>query len=184
MKQKQLKRIFNIIREMGDRLIVADNESDEIFVIMNLDEYENLAGVENDDFATPDFNFEPRDSFESFEPVGDFLADDILSDEDALGKINNDIAEWRVAEQKKEEEQMAEDLAETAKENEPAVFEASGPKMANRFTPMAHLSDVLSDEKYLKREFDDSPRVKAIDEEDLADVPAEADQKFYLEPVE
>jgi len=184
MKQKQLKRIFNIIRETGDRLIVADNESDEIFVIMNLDEYENLAGVENDDFTTPDFNFEPRDSFASFEAPDDCLADDILSDEDALGKINNDMAEWRVAEQKKEEEQMAEDLAETAKESEPAVLEPTDPTAVNRFTPMAHLSEVLSDEKYLKREFDDSPRVKAIDEEDLRDVPAEADQKFYLEPVE
>ena len=98
-----------------------------------------------------------------------------------LGKINDDVAEWRAAEQKKEGERLAEDLAETAEESEPA---ASVPAAVNKFSPMAHLSEVLSDEKYLKREFDDSPRVKAIDEEDLADVPAEAEQKFYLEPVE
>ena len=75
-------------------------------------------------------------------------------------------------------------MAETAVETELAASGTEGPKPANKFSPMAHLSEVLSDEKYLKREFDDSPRVKAIDEEDLADVPAEAEQKFYLEPVE
>lgn len=176
MKQKQLKRIFSIIRETGDRLIVADSESDDIFVIMNLDEYENLTGAGSDDYKHYDFGAEPRDSFDSFGP-----ADEFLSEEEALEKINDDVAEWRAAEQKKEEERLAEDLAETAMDNEPA---APSPKAAQRLSPMAHLSEVLSDEKYLKREFDDSPRVKAIDEEDLSDVPAEAEQKFYLEPVE
>lgn len=43
MNNNQLNRLLKLIRKTGDRLVVADENSDEIFVVMNLEDYEDLS---------------------------------------------------------------------------------------------------------------------------------------------
>ncbi|MFA5127747.1 MAG: hypothetical protein WC457_01955 [Patescibacteria group bacterium] len=203
MNSKQLNRLLNLVRETGDRLVVADNESDDVFVLMNLDEYENLSG--NGEFDSHEFCHEcehesKRDEFnDDFDPeelnenAFDFSASEEpeqkkpteMSERELLEKINGDIADWRSAQTKKEENELAEELVEE-KISEPEsrpVDDNSGEEKIQVPSGIASIGDVLFDKKYQNREFDNTPRTGIIEEDDLSGVPHE-EEKFYLEPVE
>jgi hypothetical protein len=195
MNSKQLNRLLNLIRETGDRLVVADNESNDVFVLMNLDEYENLSG--SGEFDSHDFcrererehNLESDEFNDDFDPeelnehAFDFSASEEsrqkkttdLSERELLEKINSDIADWRGAQVKKDENELAEELVDDEE-----------PELAEKLkipSGIASVGDVLFDEKYQNREFDNTPRAGIIEEDDLSGVPHE-EEKFYLEPVE
>jgi hypothetical protein len=42
MKASQLNRILGLIRKSSEKLLVADSESDDVFVLMKLNDYEHL----------------------------------------------------------------------------------------------------------------------------------------------
>ncbi len=44
MKSSQLNRVLGLVKKTGDRLVVMDAQTDEVVVIMRLEEYENLLG--------------------------------------------------------------------------------------------------------------------------------------------
>lgn len=69
MNEKQLDRALRLVKRTGDKLLVADRDSDEVFAIMNLDDYENLL-------------------------AGEAVWDE-MSEEDMMNKVNRDIASWR-----------------------------------------------------------------------------------------
>lgn len=69
---KNLKRILDLIRKTGDRYIFED-ENEEIFVILPVNDYENLA-LKNTQVSH-------------------------LSEEELLNKINKDIAVWKSAQE-------------------------------------------------------------------------------------
>lgn len=173
MNSKHLNRLLNLVRETGDRLVIADSSSDEVFAIMSLDEYENLAQLKKMDLSPEAIM--PRTSRE----VGD------MSDQEMLEKINRDIADWRGAQRKNENDLVDEELDET-EEQEPEIETLSDEKeldLAKKSSFMPRVADVLNDESYRERKFDDKPRPAWVDEEDLQGVPHE-EEKFYLEPVE
>lgn len=39
---KQLRRILNLVRKTGDRMVVTDTNGDDVYVVMGLEQYENL----------------------------------------------------------------------------------------------------------------------------------------------
>lgn len=45
----QLKRILNLVRKTGDTMIVTDPNGEDVYVVMGLDQYENLREIENFD---------------------------------------------------------------------------------------------------------------------------------------
>lgn len=185
MQPKQLKRIFNLIQKTGDRLIVADSSTDEVFAIMNIDDYESLVDYDRDCWEDDVCDCEEGecDICDCQKEISD------LTEQEMLKKINNDIAEWRDAQKKKNDEELAEEiLEENVKDESPAVGEVKDEKINEEVRveikpAFASLSEVLTDEKYLNRQFDDSPRVNPIEEEDLSGV-EHTEEKFYLEPVE
>lgn len=73
MKNEQLRRLLELLRRTGERLIVADSESDEIFVLMNLSDYEKMAGDGNQPslFGRAE-NFSADDPDDDFNFVSDF----------------------------------------------------------------------------------------------------------------
>ncbi len=179
MNNVQLKRLLNLVRKTGDRLVVADKESDDVFVIMNLDEYEDLS----------DFNDENHDH--DFDAVPDFLEDDKAEeiDEEMLEQINQNISEWREEKDKEKITQITDVADEIV--DKPIVEDFSDQKEENvqsgfksRKSSIPSVSEVLSEEKYRNRQFNDSPRTGFLEEEDLSDVSEEEEEKFYLEPVE
>jgi hypothetical protein len=203
MNSKQLNRLLNLVRETSDRLVVADNESDDVFVLMNLDEYENLSGNGefdphdychecehkserdefNDDFAPEELNENAFDFSASEEPEQKKLVE--MSERELLEKINGDIADWRGAQAKKEEIELAEELVEEKKAEpvEKIIEDKTEEEKIKIPSGIASVGDVLFDEKYRNREFDSTPRTGIIEEDDLSGVPHE-EEKFYLEPVE
>ena len=77
----QLQKAINIVLRTGDRLVVVNENSDESYVIMNLDEYEKLTRKEK---KTSN-----------------------LTEEKLVDKINRDISLWKS--QQNDEEQAIED---------------------------------------------------------------------------
>lgn len=43
----QLKRILNLVHKTGDTMIVTDPNGQDVYVVMGLDQYENLRGIES-----------------------------------------------------------------------------------------------------------------------------------------
>ena len=54
----QFKRILEIIRRTGDRMVVTDTNGKDVFVVMDIDDYEALLEV-SDMIEEPDFMEEP-----------------------------------------------------------------------------------------------------------------------------
>ena len=71
MKESQINRIFNLIRRTGDKCLIADEKSDEVFALMRLDDYEDLHN-----------NFYG----ESFED---------MSEKEIMDKVERDLSIWR-----------------------------------------------------------------------------------------
>lgn len=49
MNTAHLKRVLNLVRTLSEHVIIADPESNDLFVVMQLDEYESLAGISSED---------------------------------------------------------------------------------------------------------------------------------------
>jgi len=92
MSPEQLKKILNIIKKTGDRVIIFDgNAPDDSYVIMNLDNY-----VEN---FTEDqrLTINPVEQDKPDKPINsDNLSKiDNLTEEDLTDKINREISMWK-----------------------------------------------------------------------------------------
>ncbi len=82
---KQLKQVINLSKKTGDRIIVFDNsEPDNSFVVMTLDQYENIMGLESESLTDKK------------------IIDKINSTEGNNGKGNN----WRIPPKIKEESEV------------------------------------------------------------------------------
>lgn len=47
---KQLRRILDLVRKTGDRMVVTDTNGDDVYVVMGLEQYEALVDLGSDDF--------------------------------------------------------------------------------------------------------------------------------------
>lgn len=74
-----LERVFNLIRKTGDKVVIVDQNDETAYVVMNLDDYEKMAGAAR----------------------GRGLTEGRASDK--IEKINQDIALWREEIKNKEE---------------------------------------------------------------------------------
>jgi len=69
MKNTQLNQVIRLVRRTGDRVVIMDNESEEVMVLLNMNSYEKLLS-------------------------GTQMVEK-LTEEELLEKINRDIAVWR-----------------------------------------------------------------------------------------
>ena len=76
MNKTQLNKLLGLIRRTGDRAVIADNESDNLFVMMDSDNYERL--------------------------ISHTRSVRGLSETEMMEKINRDIASWRSHNQSEE----------------------------------------------------------------------------------
>lgn len=81
MNNEQLQRMLRLLRRTGDRGLIPDNESDEIFVLMNADAYEGMldkseSGVKPDDF-------------QNLDDLDDYSLDEILEAEEKRSEEEN-----------------------------------------------------------------------------------------------
>lgn len=69
MKNSQIDRVIKLVRRTGDKVVLMDNESDAVMMLMELGSYEKMLA-----------------NSESVEK---------LSEEELMEKINRDVAVWR-----------------------------------------------------------------------------------------
>ncbi len=50
LMDKQLRRILNLVRKTGDRMVVTDTNGEDVYVVMGLEQYESLVDSCPDDF--------------------------------------------------------------------------------------------------------------------------------------
>ncbi len=85
---KELKKILNLIKKTGDRVIVYDvQESEETFVLLSLDSYEKMI------LAEP--KLEEKDEDLSVKNQTQDLDIKGLTEEDLTDKINQEISLWK-----------------------------------------------------------------------------------------
>ena len=79
MFPEQLKKILNLIKKTGDKVIIYnENEPESSFALMNLDEYENLAG-----------------GVEKLKDSPIIASNSDLTCDDLTDRINCDISTWK-----------------------------------------------------------------------------------------
>jgi len=169
---KSFRRILNLIRRTGDRMVVTDPEGEDAFVVMDLDQYEALLdldselmdefmGGEDDDWGGP--------STEPPEPVGPKPSggtaptppQDIW---DAMAPAGSEAETWNyenLDEQERAEfERAFHDAATARQSSESAVKPAEEPKK------------------------DPEPALEAKAEETPKKDDDFGEEQFYLEPIE
>ena len=164
MQNSQLNRVLSLVRRTGDRMIIMDNESDSVMVLMDLDAYEKMLGTDPESLVD-------------------------LSEEQMLEKINRDIAKWRSYNDKNEDEGEV-DFSAINEPEMPAerVQPAGGKSPDESFEPLditGGETDALEAPPIgLEEENLGQDMVKVDQEVPLSDVQEEEEEKFYLEPVE
>lgn len=178
MRSAQFNRVLKLVRHTGDRFVIMDNESDEVFVLMNLREYENnldlvsdWEGLDEEELnnrAGEDYtrwkqnNFNSRDLNESGliskdnDSNTDFFTDDFKSEE-----IPEDLHEDFITEEKKDF-------------SNPTV--AGEPRYVPNIATESDLNTIVAEPS---KEY---PLNTAT--EDIGEIGEEENEpKFYLEPI-
>ncbi|MEI8360872.1 MAG: hypothetical protein WCG01_01985 [bacterium] len=92
----QIKRALELAKKTGDRLIIFDGpESENAFVVMNLEQYEDIieGGCGEDCDCGHDHEADFEDDFDLEDDYENDVAS--LTEEEMLDKINRDIALWK-----------------------------------------------------------------------------------------
>lgn len=172
MKSAQLNRVLKLVRRTGDHFVIMDNASDEVFVLMNLREYEKKL---------------------------DGLSDwEDLDEEEMENRVGENFADWKRRQNFSEENFCAgEKLAEAA-ETTPYEEEFEEDKFKPADLPEDFLSpdvEIKAEPKYIpaKEEEIIAKTVESAtvdtyplggEEEKLTDITDEENEpKFYLEPI-
>lgn len=172
MKDNQLKQLLNLIRRTGERCFVADNESNEVFALMTLSDYEKLLNSE----------------------VGRDIAK--LSEDEMMNKINRDIAYWRSTQPQTEEPAEI----ELKKEPKPVIQPKMNKPSAGSMVALGDVLKTKEYFSENSEEITENKEPKLVEkskmeenspagfgtEESLTDLPEDGgeEEKFYLEPVE
>jgi exoribonuclease R len=155
MKQAQLNRVLKLVKRTGDRFVVLDQETDNVLVVMNVDEYEDL--------------------------LNQTIPPEELDEEDMLDKIDCDIKSWQKKRSANQEElqNFLEDDEDLDEESLPDNFstENSFDEKESEELPAEFDNKNTAEEESLE----DVPHE---DEEKYEEGEGGEEPKFYLEPVE
>ncbi len=95
MFPEQLKKILNLIKKTGDRVIIFDSQSPEnSYVVMGLDNYINLADGKQ---LVQSSVIEEKANIQELPliPVAPLEEKENLTEEDLTDKINREISMWK-----------------------------------------------------------------------------------------
>ncbi len=171
MNQEQLNRILRLVNRTGDKFIVADRETDGVFVVMDMLDYEEMQGIydgnDADDFLGDDLmDDDDDDLFDDFlshkkdHLPGEFLAagEDLEDDEENLSEISqkNDFSPNFLAPEDKiaEKVDFVEDLDKKDDYHSPETTQEELPRIpAKNVNPSyASVGQLLKNKDFLKEE--------------------------------
>jgi hypothetical protein len=163
MKPAHLDRLLRLIRTHGERVVITDPETNDLMVLMHLDEYERLTGVSSEDDEDEDVG---DDEFDE-----EMFGEDADADEEPFDiapawnkKVFNPPAPVRSA----------------------APLPRFVPVPEPEFVPLPSQLQFNEPDWHIDNEEEASPELIPTDEPGpVAEKPAEEEEeKFYLEPVE
>ncbi len=167
----QLKRILNLVQKTGDTMIVTDQNGEDVYVIMGLDQYETLR---NKEFAT----IIPQKTTESPAPEPIPPENEVVWSQMAEEFSEEVAREIQVAEQDiwgamkpAGEEGETWDLTKMS-EDEVVDLEEQYKKYAQATTTP------VSDEMVVESKTEEIPQKLAENEDEFGE------EQFYLEPIE
>ncbi len=163
MKNSQLNRVIELVKKTNDRLVIMDQTSDDVLVLLPLSEYEKMIPNLKKQSELPGAQ-ELRES----EGVSESLPEGI-GDSDSIFSLDDDFDSLEI---------------ETAPALEDDFF-------SDENNVVDHLSrDIKNEEKQLKTpvfkdKVAENINISRGETENLNDLPSEeVDPPFYLEPVE
>lgn len=83
MREQQWQRMVRVMRETGDKAFIMDTESDQVFMMMNLDDYESLIGLDVNDEADDEDDL-----------LGGFVLDDSIDTAEKATEKKESIKEF------------------------------------------------------------------------------------------
>jgi len=89
----QFKRLLNLVRRTGDRLVVTDPNGEDAYVLMGLEAYEKLA----DTLTPPDVDF--SDDFNCGDEFDKYDFDDDDEEDEYAEKIDDFDPNWKIPEE-------------------------------------------------------------------------------------
>lgn len=118
MQPSQINRVIQLVRKTGDKVVLMDNESDAVMMLMDLDAYEKMVA------SSP-------------QPV------ETMTEEELMERINRDVAVWRAYNDKERLETMDTVLEKNQVQAEPAKASDNQASQASSAKPieMAKQSD-------------------------------------------
>lgn len=125
---RQLKRILDLVRRTGDRMVVTDPNGHDAYVIMGLDQYEDLlTGAENSSCHNPECSDCCEDDFEDQDDLAwtpEMYGDLIPNDQDESMMPGENLGKTEpVSVPIPQEEALPEDLR-SAVEHDLAILES------------------------------------------------------------
>jgi|GEM_PF-2321733 hypothetical protein len=154
MNSEQLQRTLRLLRRTGDRGIVLDPGSDEIFILMDADSYEDLLDTTTTTVSpSPRTGWEEDDKTIEEDSTGDIALDDLIDLEERRGEP---------------ESSGAMPMQQVTKNTIRSVNSEFKKLDFSDVWPISRASAVLSEENL----------------SDVPDDTEPEEEKFYLEPVE
>ncbi len=180
---EQLRRILNLVRKTGDRMVVTDGNGEDVYVVMGLEQYENLVIPQGIKVVQPHSRDELDDGLPSEASRSEGWFEDCEAQEEP-GRIVPSHA--KVSESKP--------VAPSAPPSD--IWEAMPPAGTDSETwDISRMSDVEKID--LERQFEnyqqEKGRVGIADEKLVAPVVEEktepkdedfSEEQFYLEPID
>jgi hypothetical protein len=158
----QLKRLLNLVRRTGDRLVVTDPNGEDTYVLMGLEAYENLT----DRLSPNDFKPFDHDGFDG--PRKDFLDDYYDEDEnyDSEELAEDFDPDWKIPD---------EFLVKPSVSSSPQINEKT---IWDTMPPAGDKSETWNPEKLNEEE------KKIVEEKFKKSEDEPGEEQFYLEPIE
>src|SRR3989338_2929630 len=167
MREQQWQRMVRVMRETGDKAFIVDMESDDVFMMMNLDDYESLVGLDSLDDEASD------DDDEDDSPLGDYILDDIIDTPEKN-------AEKKELKKETSRESFTETFREPIKEIKKENFKITQPE------PLPVTVEPIGESGLVQQDL--GPKTMAetsANEQSIKDVPNDGEEeKFNLEPLE
>lgn len=133
-----LKKVIELVRKNGDKMVLADPETGKAVVVMDLEQYESLCvGIQKDEKKEGKSAKEVENKAKiskkqeiprPADPQGAIKGLSDLTQEELLDKINRDIGEWKTAQELKRTEEL-----QSAAENLPSLSAAVSLEEEERF---------------------------------------------------
>ena len=173
----QFRRILELVRRTGDRVVVTDPNGQDAYVVMGLDQYEGL--IDSIDYFSESEEYWADENIDEYSDssnvsVADYGASDSAGIWDTMKSAGDTGETWDIEKMTEDEQGEVKEVFEQAKEIKKSVSEVENPADQQK---NAETSEKLEEA---------SGQAKDVSGSEEEGIPSDQsdEEQFYLEPVE